>query len=209
MLRIMFAAVVLHENTCRVHTSITGSQVHEFGVSAVVFVVLRRTMPAFPDAADEVADRSGQGAGVHAAADHVPGAGVGAAGARPTLRSRGGGTRRVRAPAHDVPAFRVLRTFSPILFRLVRDAHEPGQVLGAGKQGRQRAGSVLVPGTHLDRHVPGRLPVRLAHRISKHNFSTTMNTSSFYNLALPIFHNFEPAYLIPYTCAYFSDSGRQ
>lgn len=148
------------------------SQVHEFGVSAVVLVVLRRVMPAFPDAADEVAHRSGQGAGVHAA-DHVPGAGVRAAGARPALRSGGGDTRRVRAPAHNVPAVRVLRAFGSVLFRHVRDAHEPGQVLGAGKQGHQRVGVVLVSGTYLDRHVPGRLPVRLAHRISKNNYSTT------------------------------------
>jgi len=111
-----------------------------------------------------VAHGSSQGAGV-LAADHVPSTGVGAAGARAALRSRRGGTRCIRAPAHHVPAFRVPRAPGPVLLRHVRDAHLQVQALGFGKQGRQHVGVVDVPGACLDRYIPGRLSVRHAHRI--------------------------------------------
>lgn len=122
-------------------------------------------MPAVPVAEDPVADRGGQGVGHVTVADHVPGSGVGATGARAALRPGGGDPRDVRAPAHRVPVVRVPRTPCPVLLRHVRDADLPGQVLGAGEQGRQPAGVPHVPGPRLDRHVLGRLPVRLPHRI--------------------------------------------
>lgn len=115
-------------------------------------------MPALSVATGPVADRGGQGAGV-CAADHVQGAGDGTAGARATLRPGGGNPRGVRAPAHRLPVVRVPRALGPVLFRHVRDAQIPGQVLGAGPQGRQSVGVRHVPGSRLDRHVLGRLPV--------------------------------------------------
>lgn len=115
-------------------------------------------MPAFSVAAGPVADRGGQGASVRAA-DHVQGAGDGTAGARAAVRLGGGNPRGVRAPAYRLPVVRVPRALGPVLFRHVRDAHTPGQVLGAGAQGRQPVGVRHVPGPRLDRHVLGRLPV--------------------------------------------------
>lgn len=133
-------------------------------IPAVVPVVLRRDVPAVPVAAHAVAHRGGQGAGVRAA-DHVPSAGVRAAGARAAVRPRGGDTRGVRAATHHVPAVRVPRAPGQVLLRHVRVAHPPGQVLVAGEQGRQSAGVGHVPDARLDRHVPGRLSVRCAHGI--------------------------------------------
>lgn len=78
-------------------------------------------MPAIPLAADAVARRSGQSARVHAA-DHVPSTGIRTVGSRAALRSRGGDTRGVRAPAHRVSAVRVRGTLGPVLFRHVRNA---------------------------------------------------------------------------------------
>lgn len=121
-------------------------------------------MPALSVAAGPVAHRGGQGAGVRAA-DHVQGAGDGAAGARAAVRPGGGNPRGFRAPAHRLPVVRVPRAPGPVLFRHVRDAHIPGQVLGAGAQGRQSVGVRHVSGPRLDRHVLGRLPVRQAYRI--------------------------------------------
>lgn len=143
-------------------------QVHVHDIPAAVPVVLRRDVPAVPVAAHAVARRGGQGAGVRAA-DHVPSAGVGAAGARSAVRPRGGDTRGVRAAAHHVPAVRVPRTPGQVLLRHVRVAHPPGQVLVAGEQGRQSAGVGHVPHARLDRHVPGRLSVRRAHGIRNDN----------------------------------------
>lgn len=139
-------------------------QVHEFDISAAVLAVLRRDVPAVPVAAHAVAHGGGQGARLHAA-DHVPSAGVGAAGARAAVRPRRGDTRGVRAPAHHVPAVRVPRTPGPVLLRHVRHAHLQVQALGAGVQGSQHARVVDVPGARLDRYIPGRLSVRHAHRI--------------------------------------------
>lgn len=143
-------------------------QVHELDFPAAVLAVLRRDVHAVPVAANAVAHRGDQGARVHAAV-HVPGARVRASGARPALRPRRGDPRGVRAPAHHVPAVRVPRAPRPVLLRHVRDAHVPGQALGPGEQGRQHAGVAHVPGARLDRHVPGRLPVRHAHGICNNN----------------------------------------
>jgi len=139
-------------------------QVHELDISAAVLAVLRRDVHSLPVVAHAVAHGSDQGAGVHAA-DHVPSAGIGAAGARAALRPRRGGARGIRAPDHHVPAFRVPRAPCPVLLRHVRDAHVQVQALGAGEQGRQHAGVVDVPGARVDRNIPGRLSVRHAHRI--------------------------------------------
>jgi len=92
----------------------TPMQVHEFHISAAVFAVLRRDVHPFPVVEDAVAHGGGQGARVHAA-DYVPSTGVRAAGSRSALRSRRGGARSVRPPAHHLLAFRVPRTSGPVL----------------------------------------------------------------------------------------------
>jgi len=155
----------------------TPPQVHDVDIPVAVPAVLRRDVLAVPVAADAVAHRGGQGAGVHAA-DHVPGVGIGTAGARAAVRPRGGDTRGVRAPAHRVPVVRVPRAPGPVLFRHVRDAHPTGQALGAGQQRRQPARVARVPGARLDRHVPGRLPVRLAHRIRNYTVDDATITNN-------------------------------
>lgn len=145
------------------------SQVRELDFSPVVLAVLRRDVLAVPVAEDAVAHRGGQSPGVFVA-HHVPGAGVGAAGARPTVRPRGGYSRGIRSAAHCVPAVRVPGTLGPVLFRHVRDAHLPRRPFRVGEQGRQPVRVTHVLDARLDRHLPGRLPVRLAHRIG--NFTT-------------------------------------
>lgn len=142
------------------------TQVHEFDISTAILAVLRRDVLTFPIATDPMVYRSGQGAGVHVA-EIVPSVGVGTAGARSALRSRGGDTRGFRAPAHRLLALRVSRASGPVLFRHLRDAHLPGQALGTGLQRRQLTGVAHVPHARLDRYILGRLPVRLAHRICK------------------------------------------
>lgn len=142
----------------------TSIQVHEFDISTAVLAVLWRDVHPFPVVEDAVAHGGGQGARVHAA-DYVPSTGVRAPGARSALRSRRGGARSIRTPAHRLPAFRVPRTSGPVLLWHVRDAHLQVQALSAGEQGRQYAGIINVPGACLDRYIPGRLSVRYAHRI--------------------------------------------
>lgn len=118
-------------------------------------------MSAVPVVENAMEQKSGQSAGDRAA-DHVPSAGVRTAGPRAAVQSRGRSPLSVRSTAHRVSVVRVLRALGPVLLRHVRDAHVPSQPLVPEEQGRQFTGVTAVFGARLDRHVLGRLSVRLA-----------------------------------------------